>query len=69
MQDHSKAITILGIETRCDEIAGEEFPQTVCIDFTPAEQIPTQFSLLRVLKSIRWQMILLAKSLKNHKLP
>ena len=39
------------------EIAGDQFPKTVCTDFVPAEPIPIRFSLLRVCKSICKQMI------------
>jgi uncharacterized protein (DUF362 family) len=43
------------------EIAGDQFPKTVCTDFVPAEPIPIRFSLLHVCKSICKQVLLLAR--------
>ena len=47
------------------EIVGDDFSQTVCTDFIPAESIPIRFSLLHVCKSICKQAVLLAKSIKK----
>ena len=44
------------------EIAGDDFPQSICTDFELPELIPIRFSLLHVCKSICKQILLLAKS-------
>lgn len=44
------------------EIAGDEFPQSVCTDFELPQLIPIRFSLLHVCKSIFKQIILLIKA-------
>ena len=43
------------------EIAGDQFPKTVCTDFVLAKPIPIRFSLLHVCKSICKQILLLAR--------
>lgn len=44
------------------KILGEPLPETVCMDFEPAQPMPIRFSLFRVCKSIVRQLILKAKS-------
>jgi uncharacterized protein (DUF362 family) len=44
------------------EIAGDDFPQSVCTDFKLPKMIPIRFSLLHVCKSICKQILLLTKS-------
>jgi uncharacterized protein (DUF362 family) len=44
------------------EIAGDDFPQSVCTDFVLPELVPIRFSLLHVCKSICKQILLLTKS-------
>jgi uncharacterized protein (DUF362 family) len=44
------------------EIAGDNFPQNVCMDFELPELIPIRFSLPHICKSICKQVLLLAKS-------
>ncbi|MFQ6035765.1 MAG: DUF362 domain-containing protein, partial [Sedimentisphaerales bacterium] len=44
------------------EIAGNDFPESICTDFQLPELIPLRFSLLRVCKSICKQILLLVKS-------
>ena len=47
------------------EIAGDDFPESICTDFKAAKPIPIRFSLPHVCKSICKQILLLAKSVKN----
>jgi uncharacterized protein (DUF362 family) len=44
------------------QIAGDDFPQSVCTDFKLPELIPIRFSLPHVCKSICKQILLLSKS-------
>jgi len=44
------------------EIAGDDFPQTICTDFVLPELVPIRFSLPHVCKSICKQILLLSKS-------
>jgi uncharacterized protein (DUF362 family) len=44
------------------EIAGDDFPQSVCIDFDLPELVPISFSFFHVCKSICKQIILLTKA-------
>jgi len=44
------------------EIAGDDFPQSVCTDFNLPQLVPINFSLLHVCKSICKQIILLTKA-------
>jgi uncharacterized protein (DUF362 family) len=44
------------------EIAGDDFPQTICTDFQLPKLVPLRFSLLHVCKSICKQILLLAKA-------
>lgn len=44
------------------KVLGDDFSQSICMDFQPAELIPVRFSLLHVCKSICKQVFLLAKS-------
>ena len=44
------------------EIAGDDFPQTICMDFVLPDLVPIRFSLLHVCKSIFKQILLLSKS-------
>ena len=44
------------------EIAGDDFPQTICTDFQLPKLVPIGFSLLHVCKSICKQILLLAKA-------
>ncbi len=44
------------------EIAGDDFPETVCTDFELAKPVPLRFSLPHVCKSICKQIILLTKA-------
>jgi uncharacterized protein (DUF362 family) len=44
------------------QIAGDNFPQSVCTDFILPELVPIRFSLLHVCKSICKQILLLLKS-------
>lgn len=44
------------------QIAGDEFPQEICMDFQPPDLIPIRFSLLHVCKSICKQIGLLLKA-------
>ena len=44
------------------KILGDDFSESVCTDFKPAELIPIRFSLLHVCKSICKQILLLAKA-------
>ncbi len=50
--------------SRPDEIkiAGDDFPEDVCMDFEKAKPIPLRFSLLHVCKSICKQLLMLSKS-------
>jgi len=50
------------------EIAGDDFPQTICTDFVLPDLVPIRFSLLHVCKSICKQILLLAKSAAKIKL-
>jgi len=45
------------------KIAGDDFPQKICMDFKLAEPVPLRFSFLHVCKSICKQILLLVKSL------
>jgi len=47
------------------EIAGDDFPQSICTDFELPELIPIRFSLPHVCKSICKQILLLSKSAVN----
>ncbi len=42
-------------------IAGDNFPEKVCLDFEQAPQIPIKFTLPRICKSISKQILLIAK--------
>jgi uncharacterized protein (DUF362 family) len=44
------------------QISGDDFSQSVCMDFKLPEMIPIRFSLLHVCKSICKQILLLSKS-------
>ena len=44
------------------EIAGDDFPQSLCTDFDLPQLVPISFSLLHVCKSICKQIILLTKA-------
>jgi len=44
------------------EIAGDDFPKTICTDFQLPKLVPIGFSLLHVCKSICKQILLLAKA-------
>jgi len=44
------------------EIAGDDFPQTICTDFQLPKLAPIGFSLPHVCKSICKQILLLAKA-------
>jgi len=44
------------------EILGDDFPESICMDFELPELVPLRFSLLHVFKSISKQIILLAKA-------
>ncbi len=44
------------------EIAGDDFPQSICTDFQLPKLVPIDFSLLHVCKSICKQILLLAKA-------
>jgi uncharacterized protein (DUF362 family) len=44
------------------KILGDDFPESICMDFELPELIPLRFSLLHVFKSIGKQIILLAKA-------
>jgi len=44
------------------KILGDDFPESICMDFELSEATPLRFSLLHVCKSICKQIILLAKS-------
>ena len=44
------------------KIAGDDFPQNICMDFELPEMIPIRFTLLHVCKSICKQILLLIKS-------
>jgi len=46
------------------DIAGDDFPQSICTDFQIPKLVPIGFSLLHVCKSICKQILLLAKSIK-----
>jgi uncharacterized protein (DUF362 family) len=44
------------------QIAGDDFPQSVCTDFILPNMVPIRFSILHVCKSICKQILLLSKS-------
>jgi uncharacterized protein (DUF362 family) len=44
------------------EIAGDDFPQSICTDFQLPKLVPIGFSLLHICKSICKQILLLAKA-------
>ncbi|HUU18430.1 MAG TPA: DUF362 domain-containing protein [Sedimentisphaerales bacterium] len=44
------------------EIAGDDFPQSICTDFQLPKMVPIRFSLLHVCKSICKQILLLTKA-------
>jgi uncharacterized protein (DUF362 family) len=44
------------------QIAGDDFPKSICTDFILPELVPIRFSLLHVCKSICKQILLLTKS-------
>ena len=44
------------------KILGDDFPESICMDFELSELVPLRFSLLHVFKSICKQIILLAKA-------
>jgi uncharacterized protein (DUF362 family) len=44
------------------EIAGDDFPQSICTDFELPKLVPISFSLLHVCKSICKQILLLTKT-------
>jgi len=51
------------------EIAGDDFPQSICTDFQLPKLVPIGFSLLHVCKSICKQILLLTKSARIKRKP
>ena len=47
------------------EVLGDAMPKVGCIDFKPAESVPIKFSLLRIIKSICKQIVILTKGEKR----